>query len=74
MNKTELITEGNRQIIVLPEEFKLSGKEIYLKKIGDHIVIISENPWQDLWDSLDKFSDDFMETREQPELENREEF
>lgn len=31
-----------------------------------------QRDWQPLWDSLDKFSDDFMETREQPPLEARE--
>jgi hypothetical protein len=30
------------------------------------------NPWQSLLDSLDRFSDDFMETREQPSLQVRE--
>lgn len=30
------------------------------------------NPWQSLLDSLDRFSDDFMETREQPQLQVRE--
>ena len=28
--------------------------------------------WQSLFDSLDKFSDDFMEKREQPALQERE--
>jgi antitoxin VapB len=42
-------------------------------KIGSVIVLISqENPWQILFDSLSLFSEDFMEIREQPELENRE--
>lgn len=31
-----------------------------------------ENPWQALFDSLSLFSEDFMETREQPIMEIRE--
>ncbi len=74
MNKIQLIQQGNQQIIILPEEYKFTCDEVYLKKVGDNLVIVSENPWQDLWDSLDLFSEDFMETREQLPLEKREEF
>lgn len=74
MNKIQLIQQGNQQIIILPEEYKFTSDEVYLKKVGDNLVIVSENPWQDLWDSLDLFSEDFMETREQLPLEKREEF
>lgn len=74
MNKTQLISEGNQQLIVLPENYHFQGKEVYLKKIGDNIVIISENPWQEFWQSLDQFSEDFMEVREELPLETREDF
>ncbi len=74
MNKIQLIQQGNQQIIILPEEYKFTSDEVYLKKVGDNLVIVSENPWQDLWDSLDLFSEDFMETREQLPLEKREKF
>jgi antitoxin VapB len=36
------------------------------------VVIPKTNPWQPLIDSLSLFSEDFMETREQPQLESRE--
>jgi antitoxin VapB len=74
MNKIQLIQQGNQQMILLPEGYKFTSKEVYLKKVGDSLIIISENPWQNLWESLEQFSDDFMETREQIPLEEREEF
>ena len=74
MNKIQLIQQGNQQILILPEEYKFTSDEVYLKKVGENLVIVSENPWQDLWDSLDLFSEDFMETREQLPLEKREKF
>ena len=62
------------QFVVLPEEFQLQGNEVYIKIVGNAIVLISkDNPWQSLFDSLNLFSEDFMETREQPRLETREE-
>jgi antitoxin VapB len=46
----------------------------YIKKVGNAIILIPKNnPWQTLWNSRDLFSDDFMETREQPPLPEREE-
>lgn len=73
MNTAQLITNGDRQTVILPQEFQLQGSEVYIKKIGNAVVLISkENPWQTLFDSLNLFSDDFMSTREQP-LQMREE-
>lgn len=36
------------------------------------VVDLIPSNWQSLFDSLDKFSDDFMEQREQPALQERE--
>ncbi len=72
MKTAKLITNDDNQTVVLPEEFKFDGNEVYIKKIGNAIVLISkENPWQTLFDSLELFSEDFMETREQPQLDIR---
>jgi len=74
MNTAQLITNGDNQTVILPKDFQLQGSEVYIKKIGNAVVLISkENPWQTLFDSLNLFSDDFMSTREQPGLEMREE-
>jgi len=73
MKTAQLITNGDNQTVILPKDFQLQGSEVYIKKIGNTVVLISqENPWQTLFDSLNLFSDDFMSTREQP-LQMREE-
>jgi antitoxin VapB len=60
MNTAKLSTDGKHQIVILPEEFQMTGNEVYIKKIGSAIVLIAtDNPWQSLFDSLDEFSDDF---------------
>ncbi|GET44149.1 antitoxin [Microseira wollei] len=60
------------QTVILPKEFQIQGSEVDLKKIGSVIILIpKENPWQ-AFDSLNLFSEDFMETREQPIPEIRE--
>ena len=75
MNTAHISTDGTHQIVILPEDFKMSGTEVYIKKVGGAIVLIAkDNPWQSLFESLEQFSDDFMATREQPPLDVREAF
>lgn len=75
MNTAKIITENNHQIVILPEEYHLQDNEVYIKKIGNVIVLISkDNPWQSLFNSLDLFSEDFMEDRHQPTLQARKDF
>lgn len=75
MNTAKITTDGTHQVVILPEDFQLAGTEVYIKKIGNAIVLIAkDNPWQSLIDSLDNFSDDFMTNREQPLFDTREIF
>lgn len=63
------------QVIKIPENFKINDDKVYLKKVGDTLYIIPfHNPWQSMVDSLDKFSEDFMDDRQQPGQQSRESF
>jgi antitoxin VapB len=54
MDTVKLTTDGNSQVVFLPEQFHRSGSEVYIKKMGNAIVLISkEDPWRSLIDSLD---------------------
>ncbi|MBU6186105.1 MAG: AbrB/MazE/SpoVT family DNA-binding domain-containing protein [Cyanobacteria bacterium REEB444] len=75
MNIAQISTDGTHQIVILPEGFKMSSTEVYIKQVGNAIVLIAKDtPWQSLFDSLEQFSDDFMTTRDQPPLDIREAF
>jgi antitoxin VapB len=75
INTAKLTTDGSNQIVILPKDFQLSGTEVYIKKVGNAIVLLSkDNPWQTLFESLDQFSDDFMTDRNQPVMQTREIF
>lgn len=63
------------QTIRIPDNFKINDDKVYLKKVGSALYIIPfHNPWQSLFDSVDEFSQDFMNDREQPAAQIRESF
>ncbi|WGV27273.1 antitoxin [Halotia branconii] len=73
MNTAKLSTDGTHQIVILPEDFQLTGTEVYIKKIGNAIILIAkDNPWRSLIDSLDNFSDDFMTNSDRLLIDTRE--
>ena len=67
MDTAKLFKNGRRQAVRLPEEYRFSGDKVFIKKIGQVVLLIPEDkPWQPLLESLELFSDDFMAEREQP--------
>ena len=74
MDTAKIFTNGQSQAVRLPKAYRLKGKETYITKIGDAIILLPKlEKWDLLFLSLDKFSDDFMIERSQPNLEDREE-
>ena len=75
MNTAKIFQNGRSQAVRLPKEYRFDSDDVYIKKIGKLVVLIpKEDPWASLKESLDQFTDDFMETRDQPETETREAF
>jgi antitoxin VapB len=73
MKTVQVLQNGQGQVIYLPDEFHFEGNQVYIKKIGNVVVLIPEqNPWQVLFESLNQFTDDYMEDREQLLHEERE--
>ena len=73
MRTAKLFKNGRSQAIRLPKEFRFDGTQVFIKKVGNMVVLIPEqDSWQTLFDSLEQFSDDFMESRNQPEQQVRE--
>lgn len=50
------------QTIKIPEKMKLNDDKAYLKKVGNALYIIPfHNPWQNLIESIESFTPDFMD-------------
>ncbi len=74
MKTAKIFTNGRSQAIRLPKEFRFSGDGVYINKIGKIVILIpKDDPWSALANSLDQFSDDFMEDRNQPLQNSRDE-
>jgi antitoxin VapB len=74
MQVAKLFKNGQSQAVRLPKEFRFEGTQVFIKRVGNAVLLLPEqDSWQGLFDSLNLFSDDFMEAREQPEQQEREE-
>lgn len=70
MRTAKVFRNGRSQAVRLPKEFRFEGDEVYVKRVGNAVVLLPyRDSWEGLFGSLDLFSDDFMEDREQPDLQ-----
>lgn len=73
METAKIFQNGHSQAVRLPKKFRFSGNEVYIKKQDNLIILIPKKQgWGSLFNSLDKFSDDFMDDRIQPTTQSRE--
>lgn len=71
----KIFKNGQSQAVRLPKEFRFENQEeLFVKKVEDGIILLPKNDksvWDNMFDKLDEFSDDFMQNRVQP-IQNRE--
>ncbi|RJR19828.1 MAG: AbrB/MazE/SpoVT family DNA-binding domain-containing protein [Desulfobacteraceae bacterium] len=74
MQTAKVFKSGNSQAIRLPKDFQFKGTEVFLKKMGNFVVIVpKEDPWKTVEESVRKFTDDIFEGgREQTNPQERE--
>ena len=73
MKTAKLFRNGQSQAVRLPKEFRFEDDHVFVKKTGNVVMLIpARGSWESLFNSLNKFSDDFMVERRQPKLQKRE--
>jgi antitoxin VapB len=73
MDTAKIFQNGKSQAIRLPKEYRFRGSKVYLKRMGNAVILIPEqDSWRSMIESLDRFTDDFMEERNQPPIQQRE--
>ena len=72
MDTAKLFKKGKRQAVRLPGKYHFDGDKVYIKKLGNAVVLIPrQDSWRSLAESVGLFSGDFMIDRSQPEEEQR---
>jgi len=73
MRTAKLFKNGGSQAVRLPKEFRFQGSQVFIKKVQNAVVLLPhQDSWQGLFDSLEQFTGDFMENRDQPAPQERE--
>ena len=74
----KLFKNGSSQAVRLPKDFRFENQdEVFIKNVEDGVLLMSttnHSAWDHMFDKLDEFSDDFMETRVQPAQTRKEMF
>jgi antitoxin VapB len=61
MNTAKLFTNGQSQAVRLPKEYRFGSNEVYIKRIGDAVVLFpKDRAWDIFLSGLAGFTDDFM--------------
>lgn len=67
METAKLFWNGRSQAVRLPKEFRFDGDKVFVKRVGNAVVLIPyRDSWRGLFESLGRFSADYMDDREQP--------
>lgn len=62
MTTAKLFENGRSQAVRLPKEYRFSGDEVLVNKIGDIVLLMPKNnQWSGLLSSLNLFTSDFMQ-------------
>ncbi len=74
MEIAKIFQNGRSQAVRLPKEYRFSGDEVYVKKIGKIVMLYpKEQVWEIFMDGVNSFTADYMaEDRDQGEHQERE--
>ncbi|KAA3658421.1 MAG: antitoxin [Calditrichaeota bacterium] len=58
MQTAKVFMNGRSQAVRLPKEFRVEGKEVYIRKVGDDIVLSpKKKTWKDFFAMLESYGD-----------------
>lgn len=73
METARLFMSGNSQAVRLPKEYRFGGDEVVIRRLANAVVLLpKDEPWQVMFDAVREFPEDFVITREQPPVQERE--
>ncbi len=71
----DITNKKGKQAILISKKIRINDDKDYIKKVGNTLYVTPyHNPWQNLIDSTESFTADFMDKRNQPTQQQRELF
>ena len=72
MQTAKLFANGRSQAVRLPKEFRFDGEDVYIKGYQGIVMLLpKDSPWTALVDSLERFSNDFMDRNQPPQQQRQ---
>ncbi|ACV57649.1 MULTISPECIES: type II toxin-antitoxin system antitoxin VapB [Alicyclobacillus] len=73
MEKAKLFQNGSSQAVRLPKAYRFDGDEVYVKRIGEAVVLLPmDGAWDTMAEALRMFSEDLVLERDEPLTDVRE--
>ena len=72
METAKLFINGRSQAVRLPKEFRFDGDEVFIKRVGDAVVLLPLRGWRTLFSAIEQFEPGFEIERVQPDTQERE--
>jgi antitoxin VapB len=61
METAKIFVNGQSQAVRLPKEYRFSGNEVYIQKVGHAVLLFpKERAWETFLNGLNSFTDDFF--------------
>ncbi len=74
MITAKVLENGTSQAVTIPQECHISEDEVFVNKVGEIVMLIPKSfEWGGFLNSLNMFSDDFMEDGREQETEQERE-
>ena len=68
----KLFMNGQSQAVRLPKEFRFEGKEVYIQRLGNKIILSNKKQsWNQFFTEDSVFDDDFLSQRDNDEPQER---
>ncbi|PWG62714.1 antitoxin [Sediminicurvatus halobius] len=68
----KIFTSGRSQAVRLPKSLRFEGTEVIAKRFGNGVLLLPvDAPWEVMQEALEEFEPDFQMGREQPPLQDR---
>jgi len=72
MDTAKIFINGRSQAVRLPKEFRFDDDEVFIKRVGDAVVLQPRRGWGTLFAALEAFEPGFTIERNQPDQPDRE--